>query len=283
MELPMSGDSLPDVPGATTTIPVVHHGDLLGAIDVQVPARDPLTPAQERMLVELATQAGLALRNVALTADLRRRLEELQRSRQRLVTAQDEERRKLERNLHDGAQQQLIALGVKLRLVDQLLDRDPGKARELLAAAQTEGAEAIEELRDLARGIYPPLLAEKGLIAALESQARKAAFSIDVQANGVGRYAEEVEAATYFCVLEALQNASKYAGASHVIVSVGAADGWLRFEVSDDGAGFDPRSLSKGAGLQNMEDRVAALGGELRVTSRRHAGTTVAGRIPTSA
>jgi signal transduction histidine kinase len=258
---------------------MTHRGELLGAIALDVPPSDPLTPEQGRLLAELATQAGLALRNVALTADLRRRLEELERSRKRLVAAQDEERRRLERNLHDGAQQQLVAIGVRLRLADQMVDRDPAKAHEMLAEVQTESQEAIDALRDLARGIYPPILADRGLVAALEAQARKSHVPVEIRGSGIGRYPQEIEAATYFCVLEALQNVAKYAGASRTTVTLAQEDGSLRFEVSDDGAGFDPSTVAKGSGLQNMEDRLAALGGSVTVESSPGSGTTVIGRI----
>jgi signal transduction histidine kinase len=281
-ELTLGDDRFPDIPGATASIPMRHHGELLGAIALDVPPSDPLTPEQERLLAELATQAGLALRNVALTADLRHQLEELGRSRKRLVTAQDEERRRIERNLHDGAQQQLVAIGVRLRLADQMIDRDPAKAHEMLAGVQTESQEAIDALRDLARGIYPPVLADRGLVVALEAQARKSHVPVEIRGEGLERYPQEIEAAAYFCVLEALQNVAKYAGASRATVSLAQDDGWIRFEVNDDGAGFDPGTVAKGSGLQNMEDRLAALGGSLTLESSPGAGTTVLGRIPAS-
>jgi signal transduction histidine kinase len=281
-ELAMNDDQLPEIPSSTASIPMTHRGELLGALALDVPASDPLTPEQERLLAELATQAGLALRNVALTADLRHQLEELERSRKRLVTAQDEERRRLERNLHDGAQQQLVAIGVRLRLADQMIDRDHAKAHEMLSEVQTESQEAIDALRDLARGIYPPVLADRGLVAALDAQARKAPVPVEVRGEGLGRFSQEIEAAAYFCVLEALQNVAKYAGASRAAVTLSQQDGWLRFEVSDDGAGFDPSTVARGSGLQNMEDRLAALGGSVTVESSRDSGTTVIGLIPTS-
>ena len=281
-ELTMSDGALPEIPGSTASIPMTHRGELLGAIALDVPPSDPLTPEQERLLEELATQAGLALRNVALTADLRHQLDELERSRKRLVTAQDEERRRLERNLHDGAQQQLVAMGVRLRLADQMIDRDPAKAHEMMAEVQTESQEAIDALRDLARGIYPPVLADHGLVAALEAQARKSHIPVGIHGELLERFPREIEAAAYFCVLEALQNVAKYAGASRATVSVVQEDGWIRFEVSDDGAGFDPSTVARGSGLQNMEDRLATLGGDLTLESSPGAGATVIGRIPPS-
>ena len=260
-------------PGGERAFPVRHQGEVLGVLSVATSRREPLNETQERLLEDLAGQAGLILRNVRL-------IEELRASRQRLVAAQDEERRRLERNIHDGAQQQLVALSVKLRLARMLADRDPAKADELLEQLQGESQEALENLRDLARGIYPPLLADKGLPAALEAQARKVPFPVSVEPNSVERYPAEAEATAYFCVLEALQNAAKYAEASRAVVRLGHDDGHLVFTVSDDGVGFDPASTPKGAGLQNMADRVDALGGKLEVTSSSGGGTTVTGRVP---
>jgi signal transduction histidine kinase len=235
------------------------------------------------LLADLAQQAGLVLRNARLNEELRLRLEELQASRQRIVAAQDEERRRIERNIHDGAQQQLVALAVKLGLVRTIGKSDQGKADELLSELQSEAQQALEDLRDLARGIYPPLLADKGLRAALEGQARKASLPVSIQAEGIGRYSQEVEAAVYFCALEALQNVAKYAGASMAEVRLLATNGTLTFEVADDGRGFDVATAKRGAGLTNMGDRVAALGGDLAFESMPGKGTTIRGRIPVSA
>jgi signal transduction histidine kinase len=158
--------------------------------------------------------------------------------------------------------------------------KDPAKAAELLGTIQTELEEALENLRDLARGIYPPLLADKGLGEALASQARKSTLSTDVDANGIGRYPPEVEAAVYFCALEALQNTAKYSGAGRASIRLGAVDGHVVFEVRDDGSGFDPGRTGRGTGLQGMADRLEALGGRLEITSAPGRGTTVVGRIP---
>jgi signal transduction histidine kinase len=272
-------DEPPEIPEATEVIPVRHRGELLGAIAVSVPATDPLTPEQERMLSELAAQAGLVLRNVGLTAELRARLEDLQRSRERLVAAQDEERRRIERNLHDGAQQQLIALAVKARLAQQFADRDAGKSASLLEAIRQDAESALDDLRDLARGIYPPLLADQGLGAALEAQARKAPIPVSVDVAADARYAQAVEAAVYFCCLEALNNIAKYANASRAVVRIAQDDGQLRFEVEDDGKGFDVGSTTHGTGLQGMADRLDALGGRFEVTSAPGSGTTISGTL----
>jgi signal transduction histidine kinase len=207
----------------------------------------------------------------------------LRASRQRLVSAQDLERRRLERNLHDGAQQHLVALKVKLGLAEMLLGRDPAKAAPILEQLKGDADEALETLRDLARGIYPPLLAEKGLVVALESQARKATLPVRVEAQGVGRYAQDVEATVYFCVLESLQNVQKYAEASQVQVLLHTEDDTLIFEIIDDGIGFAVKSVRKGAGLTNMSDRADALGGSAEVVSHAGVGSCVRGALPAQA
>jgi signal transduction histidine kinase len=279
--LPFDGSSeLPAIPDSDFVEPVRHRGELLGALSVTKPRGEDVRPAEEQLLRDLASQAGLVLRNVRLTAELEARLADLRESRQRLVGAQDEERRRLERNIHDGAQQQLVALAVKLRLVEKLAANDPARAAAMAAEARAEAQEALDDLRDLARGIYPPLLADQGLAAALEAQARKASVPIAVQPNGIGRYPAEVEATVYFCVLEALQNVTKYADASQVSVRLLEDDGTVMFAVEDDGRGFDLATAGRGAGLQNMADRVEALGGTVEVRSSPGHGTTIVGRLP---
>jgi signal transduction histidine kinase len=252
---------------------VRHQGEVLGAITVSMPANDPMTPAKERLVHDLAAQAGLVLRNVRL-------IEELRESRRRIVSAQDERARALERNIHDGAQQQLVALAVKIRLADGLVERDPSKAHEMLEHIQADAQEALETLRDLARGIYPPLLADKGLAAALSAQGAKAAVPVEVHTDGIGRYEQDVEAAVYFCALEALQNATKYAHASRIEIALGADDGTLRFRISDDGGGFDPERVARGVGLNGMTDRIEAIGGRLEIESSTGAGTAISGVVP---
>jgi len=268
-----SGDDLPDLPGADVAVEVRHHGVLLGALSVASRADDPVGAERRRLMRDLAAQAGLVLRNVRL-------IEELRASRQRLVVAQDEERRRLERNIHDGAQQQLVALGVKLRLADSLMDRDPAKAHEMMSQLQEETRSAIDDLRDLARGIYPPLLADRGLEAALEAQARKSPTPVALTSQGVERYDQDVEAAVYFSCLEALQNVAKYASASRATIRLAQRNGSLEFAVTDDGTGFDPEIVARGSGLQGMADRLDAIGGELTVESRPGSGTTVRGSVP---
>jgi signal transduction histidine kinase len=278
--LPVQGDELPEFPDSDRAFPVRHQTELLGALTLTKPPSEPVAPAEEKLLSDLASQAGLMLRNVRLTAELQVRLAELRASRQRLVAAQDQERRRLERDLHDGAQQQLVALAVKQRLAEGLVRRDPDRVAQILADLQADTAEALENLRDLARGIYPPLLADQGLPAALEAQARKVPVPVTVEADGLGRYPQEIEAAVYFCCLEALQNVVKYADADFARVSLSTEAGQLNFTVIDDGKGFDPASMPPGSGLQGMADRMEALGGILEVRSEPGTGTTITGRIP---
>src|SRR5439155_17840325 len=183
-------------------------------------------------------------------------------------------------DIHDGAQQQLVALALKANLARALVGRDEHKEGELLDQLKSDAQDALENLRDLARGIYPPLLADQGLVAALTSQARKSVVPVTLVADGIGRFSQDLEAAVYFCTLEALQNVAKYAKASGATVQLHRGDGHLDFEVTDDGVGFDPSARGHGTGTQGMADRMAALGGELRVTSAPGAGTTVSGRVP---
>jgi signal transduction histidine kinase len=255
------------------TFEVRHQGELLGAITVRMPPNDPMDPSKERLIRDLAAQVGLVLRNVRL-------IEELRQSRRRIVAAVDEGRRRLERNIHDGAQQQLVALSVKIRLADQMVDRDSSKAHELLGQLQAETTDTLETLRDLARGVYPPLLQDQGLAAALEAQARRSTVPVRVSPNGIDRYPQDVEATVYFCVLEALNNVAKYARASDVVVELRRDGGELAFEVRDDGVGFDPGTVARGTGLQGMADRVEAIGGALEVHSTPGGGTSVMGRVP---
>ena len=270
-EILVTGDDVPGLPDPHV-FPVRHGDRLLGAVSVTMPAAEPLGPSQEKLLGDVAAQAALVLRNVALVEDLRA-------SRKRIVSAQDERAKQLERNIHDGAQQQLVSLGIKIRLARGVLGKDPAGAEALLSQLETETQETLEDLRDLARGIYPPLLADKGLVDAIESQARKSSVPVRIETSGLSRYPPDVESAVYFSVLEALQNIAKYAGPTEAEVRLQQHDGLLRFEIEDRGAGFDPATAPPGAGLQNMSDRLAAIGGELEVRSALGHGTTVSGVV----
>ncbi len=167
-----------------------------------------------------------------------------------------------------------------VHLAETTLDDDKEGARSLVAQAHADAKEAVENLRDLARRIYPPFLVEHGLVAALEARVRRAAVPVTVQADAIGRYSNEAEAAVYFCALEAVANVAKYARASQATVRLTGHDGALEFSVTDNGIGFDLQSAASGSGLQGMADRMAAFGGELQVSSGPARGTTVTGRLP---
>jgi signal transduction histidine kinase len=269
--------------------PITNSHELLGLLVVgRRPGEDSFSQEDEWVLAELARQVGLALHNVRLDSalqasldEVRRKAEELQASRARIVAAGNAERRRIERNLHDGAQQRLVALAVKLRLAHQLADVDVEQAKGMLEELRGELREAVDELRTLAHGIYPPLLMDQGLAAALGSAADRAALPTRVESASVGRYPTEAEAAVYFCCLEALQNAAKHAGQrATATVRLWQEAGALRFEVADDGAGFDPTSKGHGAGFINMSDRLGAIGGTLQVDSTPGVGTRVSGTVP---
>ena len=271
--------ALPPFESASRAVAVRHSGELLGALSLHKPRNEPLTGAEDKLLQHLASQAGLVLRNARLTADLRTTIEELRASRRRLVEAQDAERRKIERNLHDGAQQQLIALRIQLALLEDAAE-DPAAVRQITPLLKAGLRAALDDLRDLARGIYPPLLAEQGLVAALQAQVRKTPLPVLIDADGIERYPPDTETTVYFCTLEALQNIAKYAGATRAGIRLACPDGSLQFIISDDGAGFDTATARHGSGLQGMADRLAALGGTLDIHSQPGHGTTLTGQLP---
>ncbi|CAN5588353.1 hypothetical protein BH23ACT3_BH23ACT3_15730 [soil metagenome] len=268
---------------------MAHGSELLGLLVAERTADSvAFTDEESRVLTELARQVGMALHNVSLDtalqaslAELQHRNAELQASRLRIVTAADESRRQIERNLHDGAQQHLVALAVKVGLVKQLLSAEPETAGTLLDQLRGDVQATLTELRELAHGIYPPLLRDRGLPEALRTAAYRAVLPTEVVSLDVGRYASEVEAAVYFCCLEALQNAGKYGGdGAEVTITVSEIADELRFEVADDGAGFDPAVVAMGRGFENMRDRLGAIGGDLDLSSTPGSGSLVAGRIP---
>jgi signal transduction histidine kinase len=271
--------------------PVSDSGQLFGLVVAQRARKGESLAAEiDVTLEEVARELGVALKKAHLDASLqdsleqlRQRAVELQASRGRLVAAADAERRRIERNLHDGAQQHLVALSVKVRLLEQFAERDPERARSLMNQLQEDVGSAIEELRSLAHGIYPPLLSSAGLPVAMSAACRRAPLPATVEADGVGRHAPEIEAAVYFCCLEAMQNAAKHAGPGATArVRIWEDAGGLLFEVCDDGAGFETNGLADGAGLTNMRDRLGAVGGTLRVQSDGH-GTRIHGVVPASA
>jgi signal transduction histidine kinase len=271
----------PPIPGAASAVPVRYQGELLGVLAVM--KREDITPAETRLINDLAHEAGLVLKNERLTAELSQRLEELTLSRQRLVTAQDTERRRIERNLHDGAQQDLIGLKLKLAAAQAMAATDPGQTQDMLQGLVTDVSNAVETLRELARGIYPAVLADLGLAPALEAQARRSPLTVEIHADSIHRYPPETEAAVYFCCLEALQNAVKHAQATTMVISVEESAGELRFSAVDDGRGIDVARARSGSGIQNMMDRMAALNGSLDLATAPGGGTAVSGRLPVPA
>lgn len=270
--------------------PVAHQGELLGLITLERRQSDePFTEENDRVLTELARQVGLALHNAQLDNALQATLDEvrktnaeLQASRARIVAAGDKERRKLERNIHDGAQQQLVALKVKLSLVKALQTSNPESAQEILGQLSGDIDETVQSVRDLAQGVYPKMLELHGLVAALNGAATKATIPTGVEVEGeIGRHDQDLEAAIYFCCLEALQNASKHAGeGAQAMVRVRETAEAIEFSVADDGAGFDMSGEGLGMGFVNMADRVGAIGGSIKVKSAPGEGTSITGRIP---
>lgn len=274
------------------SVSIRHRGELLGLLVLERPREsDPFTLEEDSVLVDLARQLGLALHNIRLDSALRasvdqleRRNVELQQSRARIVAVADDARRDIERNLHDGAQQRLAGLAVDIGLMRSVLDATPEVISAQLERLGADVNNAIAELRELAHGIYPPRLRDRGLVDALSTAAARSGQPIRFGAEGVGRYPPEIEAAVYFCCLEAMQNAAKYGGEqSSVVVCLGGSSTELRFDVTDDGAGFDPASAAEGHGIINMRDRVGAVGGELTVRSAPGRGTTVSGVLPARA
>ena len=281
---PTTGDP---IGRADLVVPVEHHDRALGEIRIRKPAGEPVTATEDKLLRDLASQASVVVRNVGLTSELQARVdrlsaqaEELRASRVRIVAAHDAERRRLERNIHDGAQQHLVALAVKLRLAKTLSAKDPAKAAEMLLDLRDQTELARRTLLDLASGIYPATLEEHGIAAALEEQTSSSGAHVTIQTEDVERLSIETEAAVYFVCLEAVQNATKYARASGVRVLLSRRDGDLAFEVSDDGIGFDTRLAESGSGLRNMRDRLAAFGGDVEIDSSPGSGTRVRGQVP---
>jgi signal transduction histidine kinase len=279
--IPLADSARLPVFDATRAAAVRHRNELLGALTVHKPRNEPILAAEDKLLQHLASQAGLVLRNVRLTDELKGTIDDLRASRLRLVRAQDDERQRLERNLHDGAQQQLIALGIQLSLLEDATG-DPGEVKDITRQLRSALHAALEDLRALARGIYPPLLADQGLTAALRAQATKLPLAVSIETDGIGRYPRDAEAAVYFCTLEALQNVAKYAHASQVTITVSCPEGHLTVTITDDGTGFDTATATHGTGLQGMGDRLAALGGTLQIHSKPGLGTTVTGSLPVS-
>ena len=265
-------------PGAGRGVSDVrHHGAVVAAI-----VHDEGLQARPELVEAGAAMAAVVLDNQRLEAQAEASIRELRRSRARIASSAESERRRIERDLHDGAQQRLVALRIELELAEEVVREDPERGAARLRELEQELDDALEELRSLAHGVYPPLLADRGLPDALKSVAMRSTIPVELDARGLGRVRPEVESAVYFCILEALQNAMKHAAGARRIVVRARTDAHdeLRFSVRDDGAGTE--HLRAGAGITNMQDRLAAVGGEVLVTSTPGVGTRVRGRVPTS-
>jgi signal transduction histidine kinase len=276
--------------GPIRVAPICHAGELLGTIVVaRSEGAVSFSEEDDRVLTELARQVGLAFHNAQLDTalqtsldELRHQADELRASRARIVASGDAERRRVERNLHDGAQQHLVALAVNLRLAKDVVLEDPQAAVEMLDELGTAVQDTIQELRELAHGIYPPLLVDSGLGGALRPVVNRSPLDVELLTEGIGRYDGDIEAAIYFCCLEALQNAGKHAPSAHVTVRVWEESGGLLFAVVDDGPGFDVRRAERGHGFVNMMDRLGAIGGSVRWESEPGRGTQIRGSVPLS-
>jgi signal transduction histidine kinase len=270
---------------------VQQGGQLLGVLRLQERPGLALTAVEERLFAGLAAQAGLVLRMAGLRSELRDRhvelvvrAAELKASRERLIRTQDDERRRLERDIHDGAQQHLVALIVNVRLAQAIAVRSPERAARVLSEQADAARVAIETLSSLSRGIYPRLLSDEGLAPALLAAVATSPVPVTIDAVGVGRLPASVEAALYFCCVEAVQNAAKHSGARSVSVRLDEDQDRWRLTVEDNGTGFDllADDLSMGAGLVNMSDRLDSIGGSVTVGSLSGRGTTVTAVVPRS-
>ena len=253
-------------------------------VDVSISAA-PVKDGSGRVIGNMVAYTDISERKAQeaelhrLNVELHEKLEELAASRARIVTAGDVERRRLERNLHDGAQQRLVTLSLSLRLALSRFESDPAGSRAAIEEAAEELAVALDEVRELARGLHPVVLSDRGLRAAVESLADRAPIAVEIAEIADERLPEPVESAAYYLIAEALTNITKYAQASTVRVRVDATDGAIVVEVSDDGVGgADPAA---GSGLRGLADRVETLGGSLEVVSPRGDGTSLRAEIPT--
>ncbi len=268
-------------PDADYSVPVFHDGEMLGGLSLVKPSGESVTPPEQELLADLAAGLGLALRNARLTAQLRRQIAELEASRERVLAASDAARRALENDLDSGPQQTLVAVKVKLGPIRKRAEQlGAMKAAGLLAQLEDAAGAAIGSVREFAGGIYPPLLEAEGLAVAIGQQARSSPVPVVVHGDGVGRHQRDIEAAIYFSVLEALQNTAKYAGANAATVTLGEQGGALTFEVRDDGSGFDAATISRGAGLTGIADRLDTVGGTVEVESTPGQGTRITGTVP---
>lgn len=269
----------PDLDNDTSFL-VSHDGEAVGALEVRKARGSALSPQERSLVSDLAGSAGAVLGYQRLNDSLQTKAIELEKSRARLVGAQDDERRRLERELHEGAEQYIVALKVKLGVARQLAARrDATQLANLLEGLTGEAQAALEEVQSLAKGIYPPILESDGLGAAISALASSAPVDIRFDRDGIGRYSTDIEAAVYFDVSEAITNAVKHADGP-IQVQLTERSGRLSFTVADEGPGFDIDDLEKGSGLENMADRLSAVGGTLTIDSSTGSSTRVHGEVP---
>lgn len=281
-ETGLEGDAIATdgIPGGDRLATVSHDGDVLGFVSVELDPGQPFTPTDEKLLEQVAGGLGLALKNLLLTEELKDRVEQLRGSRQRIVSVQDRTRRNLERDLHDGAQQRIVALKIKLGVGVAMADKlGADDLTDMLRGIQAEADRVVETVREFARGIYPPLLEAEGLGPALVGQVRKSPIPVSVVSAGVGRHHREIEATVYFCVLELLRIATEHAHVASATVTLTDDGDRLAFRVDGEGTNFDPVELG-GTSLTNVADRMDAIGGSIEVVSTPGSGTWVEGRIP---
>lgn len=291
-----AGEETDADPVAATTVPLVHAGELVGVLSCGPKIEGPLTADDRELLSTLGRQAALGIHNARLAAELAGRIDEIHRqadeltaSRTRIVQAQDTERRRIERNIHDGAQQEIVALIAKLRLARNQMARADGRADATLAELQDDARLLLGDLRELAHGIHPPILTDRGLFEALDARASRADLPIAVHAEAElrrARFSDDVEGAAFFFASEAMTNALKHAKASRIDVRLSRVEMTLLVDVEDDGVGFVPADGAAaggvGDGLANMRDRVEALGGKLRIASTPGRGSRVRAEFPVS-
>jgi signal transduction histidine kinase len=268
----------PPEPESGLALSEIRDGDRIVAGIVH----DAALSGQREFIQAVSSYALVALENRRLTAKVQSSLREVRKSRSRILASADRERRRLERDLHDGAQQRLVALRIQLELAEELVAQDPERGIAKLHALGEDVGETLDQIRELAHGVYPSLLADRGLAEALRGVSRQVPFEARLSAAAIGRYPAEIESAVYFCCLEAVQNVTKHA-ADATLVEISLSDGdALRFEVRDDGVGFNGH-VAEGAGVTNMRDRLAAVGGELVIRSAPGEGTVVTGTVPIQA
>jgi signal transduction histidine kinase len=262
-------------------VPIESPHERLGALTVEKHRGDSLTPTEQRLIDDLAGSAASVLTNLALQNDLSDRAEELAVSRRRMMEVQNLERRRMERGLDEGAQQLVVSLKVKLNVASRLAHAESSEPlSHMLEGMSADAQQAINQIKSLARGLYPALLEEDGLVAAIRSIAEVAPIPVEVRSNEVGRFNGELEAAAFFCISEAVTNAAKHGGGKPVAVRISRSEGEVEFEVSDRGPGFDRSTAQMGSGLRNMSDRIDAVGGTLIIDSSPGMGTRIKARLP---